>query len=440
MKYRFMDNRLVGKPNSDLLPEDASRLGAVIGSWYGRGSLVVSGRDYNPASRMLKRAFISGLMSVGVDVMDFHESVNGEIGFSIKRFGARGGFIILSHPWLRHNVVFRIMTNPGIEIIGKTLKDIIEKTNINRMEPPNTGWVTYAEYIHRLYVSALTAQVESDRIADRRFKVVIDTYHGPADMILPELLSSLNIDFVLVNASKSSQHGSRIYPLIDDIYKVYGIVKSINADLGIIFNVDASSMIVIDNSGNILLPEETLLILSKRIPSYSSIIVSDELFGFIDDILNPLKIKVERTSSEEELIKKTVDERPSLSVDHVGNYINPLFSLSYDAIMAFLKILEAMAYHDKPLSKIVIEKHFPRYYVVETPSPIAVISEKICKSENAYCSPFIIGYRVRYMGTRMVLTVNPSNNMSRILIDPTTGNITESLRRIHQILKELDHA
>ncbi|ABN69233.1 phosphoglucomutase/phosphomannomutase alpha/beta/alpha domain I [Staphylothermus marinus F1] len=438
--YKFINNRLVGEPNKDLLPEDASKLGAIIGSWYGRGSLVVSGRDYNPSSRMLKRAFISGLMSVGVDVMDFHESVSGEIGFSIKRFGARGGFIIFSHPWLSNNVLFRIMTNPGVEIIGAELKEIIEKTDINRTEPSNTGWVTYAEYIHKLYISALTAQVKSDRIADRRFRVVIDTCHGPADKILPELLSSLNIDFVLVNAAKPPQIGSRTYPLINDLYKVYGIVKSINADLGVIFNTDASAMIVVDNEGNILLPEETLLVLLKRLPSQSSILVSNEVFGFIDDILSNVDIKVYRMSSEEELIKKTVDERPPLSMGYAGDYINPSFSLTYDATMAFLKLLEALTYYDKPLSKIVMEKIYPRYYIMETSSSIIDVSKKICSLNNVYCLPIITGYRIRYMDTRMMLTINPSNNMSKILIDPTTGNIAELLKNIHKILKELERS
>ncbi|MCD6301258.1 MAG: phosphoglucomutase, partial [Staphylothermus sp.] len=260
MGYKIINDRITGVPNLEFTPEDASNLGAIIGSWYGVNSIVVSGRDYNPSSRMLKRAFISGLMSVGVEVMDFHESVAGEIAYSIKRFGARGGFIVVNNSILTDHVMFKIFTNPGIELVGDKLTNILNKKEIKRVDPHNTGWVSYAEYIHRLYISALSSFIAYDRIMEKKFKVVVDVNHGPADKIIPELFSHLGIDFILINASKPTKKEQYTYPYINNIREISNIVRSTDADMGLIFNNDASSYLLLDENGKPLLPEEVLLL------------------------------------------------------------------------------------------------------------------------------------------------------------------------------------
>ncbi len=436
MGFHIIDGRIVGIPNAELTPEDASRLGAIIGSWYGEGSLVVSGRDYNPSSRMLKRAFISGLMSVGVDVMDFHESVAGEIAFSIKRFGARGGFTVSTYPRIDDHVRFRIFNNPGYEIVGDKLEKIIKETKIKRMGPRSTGWVTYAEYIHRLYISALTSFVAVNRIVDKRFNVVIDVSHGPSDKIIPELMSNLNVNFVLINAMKLNQQHKYMYPLVDSVEKVSSIVRSTGADLGVILNNDASSLILIDDKGKVLLPEETLLVLSTRIPQGSEIIIMDDVFGFVDETLKMHGINVLRiNNNESRFLGEIVNRRPIIGMKGNGGCIHPLFSLGYDAILTLVKVLEALAYTDKSLSRIVKEYPYPKYYIIETNMSMDEAVSRICSIKGIKCISYLAGYRVLLDNKRLVITIDPISGAARILIDATTKDIDNLLSIIHRILR-----
>lgn len=437
MGFHIIDGRIIGIPNAELTPEDASRLGAIIGSWYGKGSLVVSGRDYNPSSRMLKRAFISGLMSVGVDVMDFHESVAGEIAFSIKRFGARGGFTVSMYPRIDDHIRFRVFNNPGYEIVGDKLEKIIRETKIKRMNPRSTGWVTYAEYIHRLYISALTSFVAANRIVDKEFSIVIDVSHGPSDKIIPELMSNLNVNFVLIDAMKPNQQHRYIYPLVNSIEKVSSIVRSTKADLGVILNNDASSLILIDDKGRVLLPEEVLLVLSTRVPQGSEIIVMDDVFGFLDEILKMYKINVLRISSDESrFLGEIVNRRPIMGINGKGGCIHPLFSLGYDAILTLVKVLEALAYTDKALSKIVNEYPYPKYYIIETNMSLDEVVSRICSIRGVKCTSYIAGYRVLLDNRRLVITVDPVSGVARILVDATSRDIDSVLSIIHSVLRK----
>jgi len=435
MVYKIVNDRITGIPNLEFTPEDASYLGAVIGSWYGANSIVVSGRDYNPSSRMLKRAFISGLMSVGVEVMDFHESVAGEISYSIKRFGARGGFIVVSNPVLMDHVMFKIFTNPGIEIVGDKLSIILSKKDIRRVDPHNTGWVSYAEYIHRLYISALSSFIAYDRIMEKKFKVVVDVNHGPADKIIPELLSYLGVDFILINASKPSKKEQYTYPYISNIREISNIVRSTNADMGLIFNNDASSFLLLDENGKPLIPEEVLLLHSLRIPKEAEVMYTSECFGFVNDLLLMRNIKAYRIKgSIADFLSKIAEKRPIIGLDCMGGTIHPLFNLGFDAILGFLKVLEALAYTDKKVSEVIKYHMYPKYYVVETGIDLGEVAGSICREGIGECKPYIGGYRVKIQSSNVVLTHDPIDDVTKILVDIKSPNIGKILETIQGVL------
>ena len=58
-----------GLVNVDITAEVAARIGAAYGTTLAKGASVVASRDAHPASRMIKRAIISGLVSTGINVV-----------------------------------------------------------------------------------------------------------------------------------------------------------------------------------------------------------------------------------------------------------------------------------------------------------------------------------------------------------------------------------
>ena len=61
--------------NVDITAEVAARIGAAYGTTLAKGASVVASRDAHPASRMIKRAIISGLVSTGINVTDLRVSL-----------------------------------------------------------------------------------------------------------------------------------------------------------------------------------------------------------------------------------------------------------------------------------------------------------------------------------------------------------------------------
>jgi mannose-1-phosphate guanylyltransferase/phosphomannomutase len=66
----FEEGAVTGLTNLELTPEVAARLGAAYGTLLAPGSTILTARDGHPASRMLRRAFVGGVGSTGVHVVD----------------------------------------------------------------------------------------------------------------------------------------------------------------------------------------------------------------------------------------------------------------------------------------------------------------------------------------------------------------------------------
>ena len=66
----FTDEGVTGIVNVDVTPETATRLAMAYGTTLSRGDKVVASRDAHPASRMIKRAMIAGLVATGVSAED----------------------------------------------------------------------------------------------------------------------------------------------------------------------------------------------------------------------------------------------------------------------------------------------------------------------------------------------------------------------------------
>ena len=83
--------RIVGKANYIFTPEISSSIGSIHGSINKQNESIVMGRDYHNDSRMLKRAYTSGLMSTGINLLNLSDCTFPLLQFTIRRFGASCG-------------------------------------------------------------------------------------------------------------------------------------------------------------------------------------------------------------------------------------------------------------------------------------------------------------------------------------------------------------
>ena len=74
IKEIIIKGRIRSTTNTILTPEFAAKLGAAHGTYIGKGGNLIISREYNNDCRMLKRAYIAGVMSAGVQIMNIHST------------------------------------------------------------------------------------------------------------------------------------------------------------------------------------------------------------------------------------------------------------------------------------------------------------------------------------------------------------------------------
>ena len=86
----FGDDGVAGLANIEITPEFALKLGQAFGSTLKPGQSVMTSRDTHPASRLMNRCVIAGLLSVGVNVQDLREMPTPMSRYAVRNVGRRG--------------------------------------------------------------------------------------------------------------------------------------------------------------------------------------------------------------------------------------------------------------------------------------------------------------------------------------------------------------
>ena len=354
------DERIRGSANSELTPEVAAELGAALGTLLGEGVLVVTARDYYPPSRMLKRSFSAGLMSTGVTVVDFHAATFPELAFAVKKFGARAGVHFTVSSYRSHEIAIKLLDYLGIEFSHERLSNLMrlfETKHIVRTLPERIGWVTYAEYIHEIYVASLASFLDSTLISDRRLNIVADLNFGPTADVAPYIFSELGVDATTLNAHKpQAKKGIRHLPSPIALMRLARMVRAASAEFGVAFCVDASRAVFVDDKGRIMPPDKTIALFASFLPSGSTVVTTMTASSIVDKVAENKRLRVVRVRGYPgDVSRQARRVKAPYGGSDKGEHIFTGFSMSPDGLVALGRMMEILAGQDRRLSTLVDE-------------------------------------------------------------------------------------
>ncbi|MFX1299060.1 MAG: hypothetical protein ACFFD2_29900, partial [Promethearchaeota archaeon] len=227
MSYKNLlpGTRIVAEPNVDLIPEITASLGAAWGTLLKKGTVTLA-RDFRADSRMLKRAFVAGLMSSGINIMDLTAAPVPVLQFAIRRFGTIGGAMFTSyHAHHTNKIEVKLYNRSGIEYNVKKIKellDICEKEKIKRGKFGEIGNLLQTIELNELYERAITQFVNTSLIKDAGLQIVADCSNGPIGSVVPSILNRVGIEIVALNAYESSMLKRR--PTLNSLKKLSNVI------------------------------------------------------------------------------------------------------------------------------------------------------------------------------------------------------------------------
>lgn len=361
--------RIQGVGNREITPELAAKIGAALGTYLKSSGILVVSREYNNNNRMLKRAFIGGVMSSGLDILNLHSASIPVLQFCIRRFGASGGVYFSSFNSNELLNQIRIYDASGVEYERSKLESINEyfkHNKIHRASPLEVGSISDIPHTQDIYKRAIPQFFNQKLISNKNLNVVVDCSYGPSAITLPSILTEMkSIDVIAINAYENDQKSIEMFPNINTIKDVVKIVIASNSDLGVIVDNAGSRALYIDETGRILSYEELMMVFMKYdkyiTKSKASPILTTETASKVleDFAINNAGYKLIRTKNfPGEISRGLREERGVFGGADTLKFYFPEYGPFSDATFTTLKIIEIISREQLPLSALI--RAFPR--------------------------------------------------------------------------------
>ncbi|WDF81883.1 phosphoglucosamine mutase [Lacticaseibacillus pabuli] len=272
-KY-FGTDGVRGVANETLSPELAFRLGRAGGYVLSqqqkddKAPLVLVSRDTRISGQMLADALISGLLSVGIEVLSLGVITTPAVAYLIKVQGAAAGVqITASHNPAQDNGIkfFGPDGNKLSDEMELDIEALLDAPEDKLPRPSAKGLGTVADYPESVqkYTQFLENTVTEDLSG---MKVSLDAANGATSKLVSRLFADLDTDFdtmatspdgVNINAGVGSTHPEQLAKMV--------VEKG--SQLGLAFDGDGDRCIAVDENGEIVDGDKIMFILANYMRS-----------------------------------------------------------------------------------------------------------------------------------------------------------------------------
>jgi len=322
---------------------------------------IVIGRDTRISGPMLASAVISGICSMGGDVIDAGILPTPGVAYLTQSQGAHAGVVIsASHNPFQDNGI-KLFKGDGYKlsdieeadledlIMGDNLQRTAESiNNIGRVQPFDEGAVLYRRFLQNTFKPSSECKM---------IKLVLDCSNGATSAIALELFQSLGFatkvlfnqpDGKNINAECGSQHPEKMAAaVVDD-----------GADLGLAFDGDGDRLIAVDEKGHVLSGDQIIaicsLFLNKTKQLRNKTVVSTVMSNIgLGIALHREGIQhVMSDVGDRYVMEQMIANNAVLGGEDSGHIIFLDHHTTGDGMLAALQLLQVILDAGKPLSEI----------------------------------------------------------------------------------------
>ena len=357
-KYKssiFEDGAVIGRTNIELSCQMSTKLAEAFGSILPEGCSVYISRDYHAATFMLKRAFVGGILSTGVNVVDPYNVPSNVMRHALSRkeeMAAGVHFRQSVFDPTQTEIIF--YTSEGLTIdskVAQSIERIFFRENFRRVQYTEIGTVSEDKDLSEEYIEAIQSSFDKKLFAGSELKVAADIMNGSTSDIYPKIMNELGIENIILNAHKSDKIKS------NDVVKaqrnMQNIVRAMNLDCGFIVYPNGHKLQAVDDSGRLIFDYKLLLAVLHLLDITTDKKIKVLLPAWAPDFIEyeNIEITMEKLSNLKAKELKEYD----LIADSDGHFAFNEFGLNRDSIYTSFKILELLVKSGKKLSKITRE-------------------------------------------------------------------------------------
>jgi mannose-1-phosphate guanylyltransferase/phosphomannomutase len=346
----------------------ATKLAEAFGAQLPVGSTVVVSRDTHKSSRMLKRAFLGGLLSAGVNVIDYSD-----IPSAVLRCNLSSHDAYIAGVYFRQKLddptstVITFYNDEALRInneVSKKVEKAFFKETFRRVDYSNIGQIEESDHEkeYRGYKEGMEALLKSHTFKCLDCRVAVDMMHGMSSKVFPDILNDLGVENIMFNAHIDEHRLANINALVkQSTQDMSAVIKALDLDAGFMLYPYGQRLDIVCDKGTILGKQNSLYVaLSLLNMEAKSAGVKKSVFlpTWAADIVYFENLEIERGQYANFKAEKMKEY--DLVATGEGNFAFTEFATHRDSMFASLKILEMMLKHDVKLSELI--DSLPSFY------------------------------------------------------------------------------
>jgi phosphoglucosamine mutase len=352
-------------------------IGMAIGTYLGRNSVVLIGRDTRQTAELVQYALISGLLSSGCDVHVIQGSAESPyvttstIAYATKHFQASAGIQVTASHNTPEYIGIKIWQNSGMGFTPaqeEAIDGIYASKAFRLVQWNEVLKVKTILNANDIHIKAILERVHAPIVfKGKKITVAIDPGNGASCEIAPSLMQKLGVNVVTINAQPDGMFPGRdSEPNEENLRTLLRVMRNDSEmGLGIAYDGDADRVRFIDRKGNLVEGDQILLLLAMYLTSKERgspfIVTPVNSTTALDDVLKGRGIAVSRTRIGDIPVAIRIQEiNAMLGGEISGTYTWPEFHLGPDALYTTAKLLEIIAKNG--MLETLLEK-MPEYHV-----------------------------------------------------------------------------
>ncbi|RKO62564.1 phosphoglucosamine mutase [Caldibacillus debilis] len=441
-KY-FGTDGVRGVANKDLTPELAFRLGRFGGYVLTKNKKrpkVLIGRDTRISGLMLEGALVSGLLSIGAEVMRLGVITTPGVAYLTKALGAEAGIMIsASHNPVEDNGI-KFFGPDGFKLSDEQeneIEELLERGEDNLPRPIGKDLGQVIDYFEggQKYIQYLKQTVDDDFSG---LHIALDCANGATYSLANYLFADLDADLSTMAASPD---GLNINDGVGSTHPkaLAEFVLEKGADCGLAFDGDGDRVIAVDENGEIVDGDQIMYICGKylkqqgRLKNHTIVSTVMSNLGFYKALEREGIVSVRTPVGDRYVAEEMRKNGYNLGGEQSGHIIFFDYNTTGDGMLTGLQLVNIMKQTKKPLSELAKEvKKYPQKLV----NVKVTDKNKIMENERV---KQVIREVEQEMGTDGRVLVRPSGTepLIRVMVEASTNEACEKfVNRIVQVVEE----
>jgi phosphomannomutase len=248
---------------------------------------------------------------------------------------------------------------------------VLDVASLEILDDTKTENQTDNSEFRKVHIDEVLKNIDVELIRGKHFKVALDPVNSGGSVITQELLRELGCEVHVINAEMTGLFAHRPEPLPENLGQIAQATKEYGADVGFAQDPDADRLVVVNEHGEVISEEMTLVFGIKNVlakePGDVVINLSTSRMG--EDVAVSMGRRVFRTKiGEANVVQKMLEVGAPIGGEGSSGAIYPRINTARDSLVGIALVLELLAREDKKVSEIAAS--LPVYFMKKENIPM----------------------------------------------------------------------